>query len=280
MQIRKAKKEEKSPVYIKLGLLVVFVVIAVEIGTAWNMVNVNYLKQAETEKLNAAAAEALTPAKISVIELNDSSCINCFDVKLLADSIQSQQFVNVTSLTTLQYDSDQAKALIKKYNITVIPSVIVQGEFTKSNVEMLWEAYSGVVFQDGVYIPGLPPYRNLQTGEIIGLVKIILLSDKSCSICYDVNLHKLILPRFGVKTVSEDTYDISSPQGKDLIAKYNITKAPTLLISPEAKVYDTLTQVWTEVGTVESDGWYVFRATEQMGNYTDLLTNQVVNATT
>jgi len=83
-----------------------------------------------------------------------------------------------------------------------------------------------------------------------------------------------------VKTVSEDTYDISSPQGKDLIAKYNITKAPTLLISPEAKAYDTLTQVWTEVGTVESDGWYVFRATEQMGNYTDLLTNQVMNATT
>jgi len=59
--------------------------------------------------------------------------------------------------------------------------------------------------------------------------------------------------------------------------KYNITKVPALLVSPDAKYYQNLNTAWAEVGTIAPDGWYIFRSTEVMGIYKNLLTGQIVN---
>jgi len=49
-----------------------------------------------------------------------------------------------------------------------------------------------------------------------------------------------------------------------LITKYKIISVPTVLMSPEADQYTNLKGVWKNVGTIESDGWYVFREMQQL----------------
>jgi hypothetical protein len=122
----------------------------------------------------------------------------------------------------------------------------------------------------------IPPYIDASTDKVVGLVTLIMLNDKTCNICYDVLVNKQILARFGIATDKEFSYDVNSDEGKDLINKYKITKVPIIVMSPETKVYDSFTQVWDQVGTIENDGWYVMRTPEVLGTIKDLSTDQII----
>ena len=63
--------------------------------------------------------------------------------------------------------------------------------------------------------------------------------------------------------------------------RYKITKLPTILLSPDVAQYTNLQKIWNGVGTIEQDGWYVFREMQQLGGavYKDLATNQTVGKT-
>ena len=63
---------------------------------------------------------------------------------------------------------------------------------------------------------------------------------------------------------------------KYILKKYNITKVPVILISPDAGVYSGFVSAWPQVGDVSGDGWYIMRKPEALGTYKDLLTGQVV----
>ena len=105
-----------------------------------------------------------------------------------------------------------------------------------------------------------------------------MLVDDQCSDCYDVSIHKSALERFGVYLSEEETVDYLSGAGKNLVSKYNIKKIPTIILSKNANVYESLNQAWEQVGTIETDGTYVFRDVESMGNYNDLDLNEIVLA--
>ena len=123
-----------------------------------------------------------------------------------------------------------------------------------------------------------PPYRDLEQGKIVGIVNIILLTDSSCAGCYDVKINEQILARLGVFVKESVSYDLSSKEGKALVSKYKIEKAPIILLSPEASAYPVFVQAWQSVGSTEDDGWYVMRKPENLGTYKDLKTNEIVNA--
>ena len=89
-------------------------------------------------------------------------------------------------------------------------------------------------------------------------------------------VNKQIIARFGIATDKEFSYDVGSDEGKDLVDKYKITKVPIIILSPETKVYDSFTQVWDQVGTIENDGWYVMRTPSVLGTYKDLTTNKII----
>jgi hypothetical protein len=59
--------------------------------------------------------------------------------------------------------------------------------------------------------------------------------------------------------------DADSPQGAALVAQYNITALPTILLDDEAGAYPNLELGWSIMGTVEEDGTYVLRELERMG---------------
>lgn len=204
---------------------------------------------------------------VTVTNLVDSSCIRCIDMTSLTVSLRDVGVV-IASEETLEYNSSEAQVLVAKFDIQKIPSIIISKDVTEySAVNQIWGQLNAVE-KDGFYVLHAvqPPYRDLATGEIVGLVRLVNLIDSSCSDCYDVSLHEQILINFGLVPVNKTTYDINSTDGKALLEKYNITSVPTVLLSPEADAYVGLTQVWPQVGSIESDGWYVFREMTALGN--------------
>ena len=62
-----------------------------------------------------------------------------------------------------------------------------------------------------------------------------------------------------------------------MIAKYNITKVPTLVFSAEMGEYSEVRAGWNVLGTVEQDGAFVIRAAQALGiPYYDLQKKEVI----
>ena len=224
-----------------------------------------------------ASAEESRPANLH-LTLIVTDCDNCYDMNNVISFIKRQN-VKIIQERSLSYNEEEAQALVSKNNIKSLPAVIITGQVSQSNVANLWNSLGVQPLDNTVIVSGYPPYYSLTENKIVGLVQVIRLTDNSCAECYDVERHMEILPSFGIFVEKSLTYDVSSSNGKNLVQKYNITKVPTTILSPDVSAYASLDSIWDRVGTVEGDGWYVFRATEQMGIYRDLSLNKTVNAT-
>jgi hypothetical protein len=210
----------------------------------------------------------------------DESCSQCPDFSQIASQL-SQAGIAIAEDFTYDITSPNAQALIEKYSITKAPTMLLSSDV--SVYEDFVEAWSqlGSVEDDGTLVLRTinPPYVDLETNTLEGLVDITYLVDESCEECYDVHSHDPILARFQVFMGKNETIDVSSEQGQGLINKYNISLVPTILLSPEAKLYQTLVNVWPSVGTVEEDGVFVFRKVEVMrGTYKDRESGEIVAA--
>ncbi|MFH0948903.1 MAG: hypothetical protein V1802_00265 [Candidatus Aenigmatarchaeota archaeon] len=214
---------------------------------------------------------------VNITMLLDSSCEKCAGIAGLPFSLK-QLGVKITDEKIIEYNSSEGKMLMSKFDIKQIPSIVISKEVTA--YDALKQAWSqlNTTEKDGYYAihSRIPPYRDLLTNKIVGLLTLITINDSTCSECYDASINKLILFRFGAAVENESAYDINSVEGKKLSKKYNITKVPIILMSPDASVYTTLVEAWKEVGTVESDDWYVMRNPDILGTYKDLITNKTV----
>lgn len=223
-------------------------------------------------------AEASKPASLSAVELTYSSCSDCFDVSQVVSFIE--RFNANVNVTTVDYSTQEGKALAANYSINKLPSLIVSGELDKnSNLTSLWGQIG--TREDGVAVfRDVPPiYFDVKENKERGKVDLISIVDSSCKVCYNVSALELVLQnRILLKFDSHTTYDINSTEGKNIIAKYKIENVPTLLLSPETDVYP-IKDLWSQVGTVESDGWYVFRNMKALGNvsYMNLTAGKVVS---
>ncbi len=224
-----------------------------------------------------ASAESQKPPNLH-LTLITNDCKNCYNITNVVSFIKGQD-VKIIQEKNLSYTSNEAQKLISENNIKSLPALVITGETLQDNVISLWNNIGAEYVGNVVIVSGIPPYYSLDEQRVVGVVQVIKLTDNSCTGCYNVELHMQILPRFGVYANSSLTYDISTNNGKTLLQKYNITKVPTMVLSPDASVYPALNQIWGDVGTVEKDWWYVFRAVEQMGTYKDLSQNKIINAT-
>ena len=218
--------------------------------------------------------------RVTITVIYDLSCTDCTDLKQLGAQLKSSG-VAVSKQDNLESNSAEAKALIAKYNIERLPAALLSSDASAyPQIEQIL-AQVGVVEADGTYVTKMinPPYKDVKTGEVKGLVSLTYLADASCTECYDVKMHKSILEGFGLKVKSEKTVDVSSADGIALKDKYKITALPTVIISKDAAEYPALKQIWAQVGSIESDGSYVFRQMAQLGagaKYKDLTVNAVV----
>jgi hypothetical protein len=207
---------------------------------------------------------------VSFTAITDSTCNNCSSVSNMISSLTSAGITFGTN-TTYDYSWQQAKSIIGKYNITKLPALIFSSDLgAYSTISEAWSTV-GTVATDGSYVLTQvpPPFKDLTTGMIVGIVNVTYLYDSSCATCYNVSIHHgILVGSFRVVLGTESTYDINSTQGKALISKYNITSVPTFIMSPDAKYYSAILSVWPNVGTNETDGWFIFRDMTALGNVT------------
>jgi len=221
---------------------------------------------------------------VMIISLEDPGCKQCNNASLLVEQLKSSGMV-FEDEKALMIDSDEAKRLIAAYEITKVPTIILSEDALDYDfIAQVWDQ-AGTKEDDGRLVLRLvpPPYHDLSSNKVAGLVALTFLADKSCTECYDVNMHEEILKgNFRMQFSGKKTVDIADDAGKTLVSKYNITKVPTVLMSAEASVYPGISQVWSQVGTVESDGVYVFRSIDllQDAAYKDLATGTVVKPLT
>lgn len=230
------------------------------------------------EKL-AAATEAARPANIEITKILAQSCVDCFDVAQVEGAI-GQLNVKISE-KTLDYASSEAKQLISRYAIKKIPAILITGETEKAAIRF-WSQV-GTTENDGTLVMRFgAPYVDPSSGTELGKAELINIADKSCGACYNVSMQENILKSgFGFVFSGIKTYDVNSTDGARLVSQYNITKVPTILISPDAKYYEGMQGIWKQVGTIEADGWYVFRDMQALNGvtYRDLSLNKTVNAT-
>lgn len=215
--------------------------------------------------------------KVSIINIIDSSCSECTKLDTFSNVLKKVG-VFIKDEKSVEYNSQEGKELIQKFGIKHVPAVLISNDinFYPSIQEQLIQLDAKE--KNGFYATHstIPPYRNLTSDKIVGLVNLIIIKDSSCNQCYDVSVNKQILLRFGMYIDKENTYDITSKEGKDLIAKYKITKVPIIIVSSDAAVYSSFVKAWDDVGSIENDGWYIMRNPELLGTYKDLTTNKIV----
>ena len=239
----------------------------------------NALVFAKTLPPYTDAATGETKGRVALFNLKDASCEKCSDMDLLVKQIKLLG-IKIVSEKNISTSSDEGKALIKKYNLGFVPSIILSKDADAYDiVQKVW-LQVGSKEADGSYVlrVAAPPFINITTGQLRGIVNIVYLTDKSCTECYNVNLHKGILTSpqsFAMKIDKEETIDVSDAQGKELVAKYNITQAPTIILSQETSAYPS-SQGLKQFFSIEKDGSYIFRKLSVMGIYKDLTTSQVV----
>ena len=225
----------------------------------------------------AEQKEAARPPKIAITLIQDSSCQECVSLSPLVSAIKAAG-AEVEAETAIDANDPAGQKLISDYQITKIPTMVVKGELEKSSqLADLWKNLGEIADDVFVLRQVGAPYREIGSGQIRGKVKITLLADQDCSNCYDVMGHLQILFRFGLPIKEQEVLDIDSSAGKKLVRDYKIELAPTFLLSGDLEVYSALKSVWPQVGTVEPDGFYVFRAgVKTMGAYHDLETGQII----
>jgi len=205
-------------------------------------------------------------------------CKQCNNITRLTDELSGFGVV-FGEVEAVAFDSAKGKQLVKQYNITSVPTALFSEEAGAYEIFVqAWPA-AGTV-DDGVYVlrAPQPPFKELPSGKVRGLLDVTFIGDESCDDCYDVEMHRTVLAsNFGVKATSEKTVDIASAEGKALRAKYAITVVPTFIVTGDTDVYAAFKQAWTQVGTTEKDGVLVFRKPDVLGlTYKDLATGKVV----
>ena len=221
---------------------------------------------------------------VALYILKDSSCDKCNDLVQLISQIKAAG-VKVSTEKKIESSSDEGKELIKKYSIGFAPAIILSKEAAAYDIMQEAWLQIGTKEDDGSYVlrSVYPPYINLTTGKLRGLVDLTYLVDKSCTppLCYNVSVHREILTNpqgvFTIKLEKEETVDVEDAKGKELIAKYNITQVPMVIISDEASAYPS-SQALKQFFSIEKDGFYVFRRLQVLGTYRDLTTGQIVKA--
>ncbi len=217
--------------------------------------------------------------KVSGTIIKDASCKVCTDYNLAVQSLK-QNGVFFGKEEEIDSTGAEAKELIGKFAIKKLPVLLLSNDIDA--YPEISQSLIQLKSKDGTYyvIESQAPYVEAESGKLRGWAKLILLNDSSCSECYNVEIHKSVLARFGIAIEDEMQIDVNSAEGKQLIKKYGIKNVPTIVLTGDLKIYEGFNNVWKQVGTTETDGAYVFREISAMGTgmvYKDLSTNEIKN---
>ncbi|MBI5225274.1 hypothetical protein HY989_05380 [Candidatus Micrarchaeota archaeon] len=231
--------------------------------------------------------------KVDFTTIYEPGCVACkhSTVPIYGDALNSSQLAEylkqvygivANSDKEFTAQSKEGSELIQKYSITMLPAIIVSKDIETYPEFATAFKRIGTIESDGNYILRNlnPPFYNLTSGKEEGKITMVFIkAGASCEpSCYDYTVHVGALTQLGVVASTTLYYDYDSPVGKNFTKIYNITKVPTLLISPEVKGNAAFMFVHKQIGEFEKDGWFVFRNFEVLEEsaYFDLALNKTV----
>lgn len=240
-----SNKVNLENIFIGAAILLGIIVI-INISIAFNL-NKELSKAAETAK------EKRNPAKIEIFIVKNSKCADCFDISAAVSSLKKAN-VNITKEEILEFDSREGRELISRYHLEKVPAAVITGEIEKINMP-------GYVKRENALLLANPeaPYTNAATGKIEGRVELYYLKDASCEKCSDLIPLISQIKAAGVKVYEQKIIAIGSDEGKELTKKYNIDFVPAIILSKDASAYEIIQKAWPQIGSKESDGYYVLR---------------------
>ena len=223
------------------------------------------------------------PAKVKLIVIEPDNCSDCFKITQVADFIKELNKIKYSPIKKYKASDASADLLIKTYNIKVLPAFILQGDLKNLNLDKIFNEQNIGKLTDNlfVYTNYFPPYYDVEKKEIKGRFNMIYLTDAACTDCYDVYLHDKALENLVMTASASSTIDVASDAGKDYIKRYSIKYAPTILMKGDLDTYQNFKKLWETVGTIESDGMYIFREAglDLMGKYQDLQSGKTIEKT-
>ena len=195
---------------------------------------------------------------VNVKEIQDSNCKDCISLSKLKDQLESLG-IKIDNYEVIGVNSIQGKELIEENNLSFVPSLLISKE-----IEEYWWVFSQIkssLIKNKDYYSfkmPIPPYKEISTGKIKGIVDITYLTNKSCEDCFNATLLKKGFQEMEVYINKEKWVDISSEEGKILLSRYNITAIPTVILSKEILDYN-IEDVLNQVGSIEDNKEFVFR---------------------
>ncbi|MEM3030850.1 MAG: hypothetical protein QXH27_03900 [Candidatus Micrarchaeia archaeon] len=217
---------------------------------------------------------------VSLVELAAPACQECFPIASVSAAFKNLGMF-LASESNIELGTPAASALIQKYNITKVPTVILEGDVRSySGIQSALKRV-GSIEADGSYVLRVPPppFIDLESNRTVGLVNVTHLIDSSCAGCYNTSVHTDYLVANSVKITNQSFVDINSTQGAELIGRYNITLVPTIIASPDIAFYAASgLEPYLAQGSIETDGWFVFRNLQIIPNatYKNLSSGRVV----
>ena len=213
-------------------------------------------------QLNRALVHRLPELSFVVVTSPEGVCDECFDAQRIPERVKALGVARADRIRTLSADSLWGKYMLWRYDLAELPAVVVSGDVSDVQLGELWRALGARAQGKTMILSGFLPSYNMDTGEKRGIVSLTLLTDKRCEKCSNPEFFVSLLQRSGVYVDSYNIYDVSSKDGSAYVKKYGITRVPTFIASPDIAAYSMIAGSWSDVGTVESDGSFVFRKTD------------------
>ncbi|HQT44879.1 MAG TPA: hypothetical protein PLO51_02795, partial [Candidatus Micrarchaeota archaeon] len=186
------------------------------------------------------------------------SCTQCIDLSNFTNTLK-QNGVVFSSEKTIDAGTPEGQAYVQKYGVNSTPFLVLSEGFgAYGNLAPQWYNVGRMVGSDYVMDVKLPPYYDLTTGQVRGLLTMTVISDKACADCSDLSVYKNIFENTGVKIDQFSTVDISDSAAVDLAKKYNVSKLPTFILSGDLAAYGPGFEASIQQGGTLSDGVFVF----------------------
>ncbi len=222
----------------------------------WPYIEDAYVAQSDPPFIDPLSGALKGVVKATLLE--DPTCPRCDAAKDLLSDIQAIAVVGeVESLS-----GSDAQSIIRQYGLTRLPALVLSGDLEQYPVLVRQWGRVGHRAQDGNFVLAKtpPPYRDVSTNQIRGLVNVTLIKDPSCTPCYDPMRHVDYLRGLGLTIEDIRSVDASSEAGHAFVERYALRALPSMIVSSEAKEYSFFEEVWAQLGTKESDGSFVFRS--------------------
>ncbi|AKM83525.1 hypothetical protein A2422_01495 [Candidatus Woesebacteria bacterium RIFOXYC1_FULL_31_51] len=208
----------------------------------------------------ATLKEANKPVNVKITKITDSSCSNCFNIDNAISTFKKLN-VKVEEENSFEFNSNEGKELIDKFQIKKIPTYIVTGDVSNKKLNNFIDVNGEIKDDNFIFTKVLPVYKDTTSNLEMGNVTATLITDPDCTKC--TNLKPIIeeFKKANVKIKELKEIAWNTTEGQKIIRQYKITKIPSFIFSSDFDLYDNAKSTWSNFGSVEKDKTYITRNT-------------------